>query len=210
MKLKRLDCPYCGADLVLSSEESTFFCSHCGRRIALEEDEEIKAKIRIREMELEYEDKEQERKLAEDAEHDKHRRRASLLISLFWAGCIIAIGSWMVFGDHSLRFALGGFGLILALCGWPCSMVFLPESADDRRASEERAKKLENNVRKETEKLENKEKEILNDIQNKHYDVALVKAQTLVYSLGDTTGKNVWQQKQKDLIKTIERLMKGK
>lgn len=63
----------------------------------------------------------------------------------------------------------------------------------------------------ETMRLHSLENEILEDIRNERYDQALVKAQTLRYTIDySSTARREWDKKREDLIKTLNDLIDRK
>ena len=69
---------------------------------------------------------------------------------------------------------------------------------NQRRSIEEEQKALE------IDRLQKIEDEILEDIRNGQYEQALIKSQTLVYTIDNRSSiKEAWDKKREDLIKTI-------
>lgn len=180
MKIHEVKCPNCNAVLEAEDDLGTFYCKYCGTKIIMEE--QLDAVVRFREFE--HEERMQTAKLSHEQYKIgvKERRKKENR-----KGCLLVF--------------------IIVFIGILIISVIIPNAKNIIMLEKEKSIIAQHD--KETIRLNQIETEVLQAVENKQYELALVKANTLHYNVVEEFSVNYgvankWEKRRKELIQLIQ------
>ena len=176
MKMYRLECPACGACVEIEPERESCFCSHCGRKIFLEDNTKrveitkninyhktITDEARIRDVE--FRERVYDKETAKEKEREKQKRKLNLITAL---GVILLVSAF-------LAVSAGFF------------------YSEEKKSDQEEAK------------LQEILEEVMQEIDEGDYNTARIKAETLYYTSNWSSEiEEKWDATRKEIIKQID------
>lgn len=181
MKMYLLDCPACGAQVEIEHERKSCFCTHCGRKIYLDDGTkrvEITKDIKYHKTytdeakikEIESRERIYEKELAKDKAFVKQKNKQGIITTV----CVVV----------GIIFVISLFGLLIG---------------SQKKASDEEEMELQRTI-----------EEILQDIEKSEYDVARIKAESLYYTSNWSDEiEDKWDSIRKELLKQIDEAEKA-
>lgn len=101
MKMIKLQCPNCGADLAVENGLDLFYCQYCGAKLLLRDQSDAAYNARIRAKQMEHEERMQDKKYSfemskyekeyEDRQDDKRYERKKAKISIIFVAVVFGI-----------------------------------------------------------------------------------------------------------------------
>lgn len=100
IQMIRLKCPACGANLEIESDRKTAFCTYCGEKILVHNDNEYTYRhideARLREIELEERELEEKIKDKEKREHFRKTRNKVMIWLLIISFVLVVISAVLI------------------------------------------------------------------------------------------------------------------